>query len=72
MTNCSLQGDIDELVELSDEIRRARRRRIREMHRERATLPLRPSPLANRMPPRPRIGGERRVREREWIIDARR
>ncbi|KAJ5280405.1 hypothetical protein N7478_005777 [Penicillium angulare] len=32
---------IDELVEMSDDIRRARRRRIREMHRERATIPAR-------------------------------
>ncbi|KAJ5665144.1 uncharacterized protein N7477_007592 [Penicillium maclennaniae] len=68
-------GDIDEIVELSDEIRAARRRRIREMHRERAVpppRPPRPRSLVDRMPPRARMAAERRMREREWIIDARR
>ncbi|KAF3396214.1 hypothetical protein F1880_007095 [Penicillium rolfsii] len=64
-------ADIDELVELSDEIRRARRRRIREMQRERAEKPLRPIPVVDRMPPRPRTMGKRHIREREWIIDER-
>lgn len=63
---------IDELVEISDDIRQARRRRIREMHRERATIPARSASLVDRMPPRPRMGGGRRVREREWIIDSHR
>ncbi|KAJ5176927.1 uncharacterized protein N7482_002804 [Penicillium canariense] len=44
-------GDIDELVELSDEIRHARRRRIKEMNRERAIRPRRPSLPMDRMPP---------------------
>lgn len=65
------QADIDELVELSDEIRRARRRRIREMQRERAEKPLRPISVVDRMPPRPRMAGKRHIREREWIIDER-
>ncbi|KAJ5304130.1 uncharacterized protein N7443_003790 [Penicillium atrosanguineum] len=68
-------GDIDEIVELSDEIRSARRRRIREMHRERTVpppRPPRPRSLVDRMPPRARMAAERRIREREWIIDARR
>lgn len=70
------QRDIDELIELSDQIRSARRRRIREMQRERASLPPprpRRSSLVERLPTRPpRMMGERRVREREWIIDPRR
>ncbi|OQE16965.1 hypothetical protein PENSTE_c022G00199 [Penicillium steckii] len=71
------QRDIDELIELSDHIRSARRRRIREMQRERASLPPPPRPrrssLVERLPMRPpRPMGERRVREREWIIDPRR
>ncbi|KAJ6155552.1 hypothetical protein N7470_006118 [Penicillium chermesinum] len=62
--------DIDELVELSDVIRKARRRRIREMQRERAMpIPPRPASLVDpRIPLRPRYGGERRIREREWIV----
>ncbi|KAJ5906566.1 uncharacterized protein N7473_003482 [Penicillium subrubescens] len=66
-------ADIDELVELSDEIRHARRRRIREMHRERAEKPSwpMPMPVMDRMPPRPRMTGKRHIREREWIIDER-
>ncbi|KAJ5182764.1 hypothetical protein N7492_000380 [Penicillium capsulatum] len=71
-------NDIDELVELSDEIRRTRRRRIREMHRERSTIPPRPPSLFDRipprpmMPPRPRMPVERPMREREWLHSARR
>lgn len=67
------QSDIDELADLSDDIRRARRRRIREMHRERTSLPPppRPPPL-ERFPPRPRMLEEKRIREREWILDSRR
>ncbi|KAJ5573680.1 uncharacterized protein N7459_008107 [Penicillium hispanicum] len=61
-------GEIDELIELSDEIRQARRRRIREMHRERASVPPRRMSLVDRLPPRPRLGGERRIREREWLV----
>ncbi|OQD74328.1 hypothetical protein PENDEC_c011G03455 [Penicillium decumbens] len=64
--------DIDEIVELSDRIRSARRRRIREMHRERAIPPPRPRSLVDRMPPRARMAAERRMREREWVIDSRR
>ncbi|KAJ5992454.1 hypothetical protein N7451_008178 [Penicillium sp. IBT 35674x] len=62
-------ADIDELVELSDHIRRTRRRRIKEMHRERVSIPARSASLIDRMPPRVRTGGGRHVREREWIID---
>ncbi|KAJ5745313.1 hypothetical protein N7520_010495 [Penicillium odoratum] len=62
-------ADIDELVELSDQIRQTRRRRIKEMHRERASVPSRSASLIDRMPPRPRPGIARHVREREWIIN---
>ncbi|KAJ5672915.1 hypothetical protein N7507_002042 [Penicillium longicatenatum] len=62
-------ADIDELVELSDHIRRTRRRRIKEMHRERASIPARSASLIDRMPPRVRPGVGRHIREREWIID---
>ncbi|KAJ5689171.1 hypothetical protein N7462_003563 [Penicillium macrosclerotiorum] len=55
-------SQIDEIVELSDEIRKARRRRIKQMHRERATS------LIDRMPPRRRLSRGRYTREREWII----
>ncbi|KAJ6110515.1 hypothetical protein N7486_002750 [Penicillium sp. IBT 16267x] len=65
-------ADIDELVELSDHIRRTRRRRIKEMHRERASIPARSASLIDRMPPRVRPGGVRHIREREWIIDGHR
>ncbi|KAJ5833766.1 hypothetical protein N7474_002077 [Penicillium riverlandense] len=61
--------DIDELVDLSDEIRQARRRRIREIHRERASLPP-PSASLDRLPPRPRLLEEKRIRERDWVVDA--
>ncbi|KAJ5947692.1 hypothetical protein N7466_000707 [Penicillium verhagenii] len=64
-------ADIDELVEASDHIRQTRRRRIKEMHRERASIPARSASLVGRMPPRIRLGG-RHVREREWIIDGHR
>ncbi|KAJ5381320.1 uncharacterized protein N7496_003748 [Penicillium cataractarum] len=64
--------EIDHLVELSDEIRHARRRRIREMQRERAEKPPRPIYEGDRLPPRPRVVGKRHIREREWIIDERR
>ncbi|KAJ5104545.1 hypothetical protein NUU61_001892 [Penicillium alfredii] len=57
------RGDIDELVDLSDEIRHARRRRIREINRERAAMSP-PVPLPSRIPPRP---GNKRVRERVRI-----
>lgn len=66
------QAEIDHLVELSDEIRHARRRRIREMQRERAEKPPRPIYEEDRLHPRPRMMGKRHIREREWIIDERR
>ncbi|KAJ5270384.1 hypothetical protein N7505_006142 [Penicillium chrysogenum] len=63
--------DIDELVELSDEIRSARRRRIRDIQRERASVPdlgprIRPHVG---MPPRARMIEKRMqdIRDREWI-----
>ncbi|KAJ5524433.1 hypothetical protein N7494_011083 [Penicillium frequentans] len=65
-------ADIDELVELSDHIRRTRRRRIKEMHRERVSIPARSASLIDRMPHRVRTGGGRHIREREWIIDGHR
>ncbi|PYH98687.1 hypothetical protein BO71DRAFT_480189 [Aspergillus ellipticus CBS 707.79] len=38
------QGDVDALIERSEEIRCARRRRIQEIHRERASMPPAPAP----------------------------
>ncbi|RAK98883.1 uncharacterized protein BO80DRAFT_426986 [Aspergillus ibericus CBS 121593] len=73
------QEDVDALIELSEEIRRARRRRIQEIHRERATMPLGPPPLipaADKTSPLlldhptgpPRfVRDERRKKEREFV-----
>ncbi|KAJ5836864.1 hypothetical protein N7447_002890 [Penicillium robsamsonii] len=67
--------DIDELVELSDEIRSARRRRIRDIQRERASVPDTIPHIRPRvgMPPRVRMVEKRMrdIRDREWM-DARR
>ncbi|PWY90843.1 hypothetical protein BO70DRAFT_283431 [Aspergillus heteromorphus CBS 117.55] len=54
-----LVGDVDALIERSEEIRRARRRRILEIHRERESMPpapsrpppLMPLPAAEKAPP---------------------
>ncbi|EPS34407.1 hypothetical protein PDE_09371 [Penicillium oxalicum 114-2] len=62
-------ADIDELVELSDAIRHARRRRIKEMQQERLERAPRPRPFVERLPPRPRM--KRHIREREWIVEER-
>ncbi|KAF7719624.1 Uncharacterized protein PECH_003484 [Penicillium ucsense] len=62
-------ADIDELVELSDAIRHARRRRIKEMQRERQERAPRPKSMVERIPPRPRMS--RHIREREWIVEER-
>ncbi|KAJ6185563.1 hypothetical protein N7519_006864 [Penicillium mononematosum] len=63
--------DIDELVELSDEIRSARRRRIRDIQRERASVPdLEPRNRPHvAMPPRARMIEKRMqdIRDREWF-----
>ncbi|KAJ5165404.1 uncharacterized protein N7500_007234 [Penicillium coprophilum] len=63
--------DIDELVELSDEIRSARRRRIRDIQRERNSVPditphIRPG---MGMPLRARMIEKRMrdIRDREWM-----
>ncbi|KAJ5795117.1 hypothetical protein N7457_001716 [Penicillium paradoxum] len=73
--------DIDELVELSDEIRSDRRRRIRDIQRERAYVPpiAVPAPMAPRMrprvgiPPRARMVEKRMqdLRDREWMMERR-
>ncbi|KAJ5512305.1 hypothetical protein N7463_001857 [Penicillium fimorum] len=67
--------DIDELVELSDEIRSARRRRIRDIQRERASVPNMTPHIRPRvgMPPRARMMEKRMrdIRDRDWM-DARR
>lgn len=63
---------------MSDEIRRARRRRIREMQRERSVIPPRPAPMFDVVPPRPpmpirpRMPVERRMMERERLLHGRR
>ena len=71
----SPQEDIDELVELSDEIRSARRRRIRDIQRERSSVPdITPHMIPRMgMPPRARVIEKRMrdIRDREWI-DSRR
>ncbi|CAG8900148.1 unnamed protein product [Penicillium egyptiacum] len=63
--------DIDELIELSDEIRSARRRRIRDIQRERASVPDIAPRIRPRvgMPPRARMIEKRMqdIRDREWI-----
>ncbi|CAG7977444.1 unnamed protein product [Penicillium nalgiovense] len=63
--------DIDELVGLSDEIRSARRRRIRDIQRERASVPdLLPRTMPRvGMPPRARMIEKRMqdIRDREWV-----
>ncbi|KAJ5685288.1 hypothetical protein N7536_007907 [Penicillium majusculum] len=62
--------DIDELVELSDEIRSARRRRIRDIQRERGSVPDIVPHMRPRMgmPPRARMIEKRMqdIRDREW------
>ncbi|KAJ5609323.1 hypothetical protein N7528_009890 [Penicillium herquei] len=63
---------LDELIQLSDDIRKARRRRIQQINNEREARPARSPSLVDRRSPRPRWSGERRVKEREWIIDSRR
>ncbi|KAJ5735926.1 uncharacterized protein N7483_001051 [Penicillium malachiteum] len=65
-------NQLDELIQLSDEIRQARRRRIQQINNERESRPARSASLVDRRSPRPRWTGERRVKEREWIIDSRR
>ncbi|RLL98133.1 hypothetical protein CFD26_106742 [Aspergillus turcosus] len=72
--------DISALVELSEDIRRARRQRIQEINRERASMrlpfvpepPVSPAPVLPGRPPSPRLRGrdERRLKkERELIIE---
>ncbi|KAI2741721.1 hypothetical protein DTO013E5_5142 [Penicillium roqueforti] len=62
--------DIDELVELTDEIRSARRRRIHDIQRERSVPDIRPR-LRPRvgMPPRAWLIEKRMrdIRDREWM-----
>lgn len=78
IADSSSKTEIDELVELSDEIRRGRRRRIREMHRERSSIPARPASLFDAVPPRPpmpirpRMPVDRRMMERERLLHGRR
>ncbi|KAL2220126.1 hypothetical protein M432DRAFT_674956 [Thermoascus aurantiacus ATCC 26904] len=68
--------DIAALVDLSEEIRAARRERIHEIHRERVTLPPLPAvplpPPAPRPPPPPRSWDEERSREHELVVEKRR
>lgn len=74
-----LQDDIAALVDLSEDIRRARRERIHEIHRERASLPPPPAPIPVRTPlmlerpPLPRHPWEEeKIRERDLVIEERR
>ncbi|PWY96424.1 hypothetical protein BO94DRAFT_580272 [Aspergillus sclerotioniger CBS 115572] len=78
------QEDVDALIELSEDIRRARRRRIQEIHRERASMPLGPPPLmatADKTGPLlldhpagpPRfVRDERRKKERDVVVEGNR
>lgn len=75
--------DVSALVDLSEEIRRARRRRIQEIHRERTSLPPPPPPpvppaampgdrplmLDRPASPPFRHREERRIKERELVDD---
>ncbi|KAJ6097377.1 hypothetical protein N7499_001751 [Penicillium canescens] len=70
--------DIDELVDLTDSIRSARRRRITEIHRERSSVPppmprVRPhmGPPRMGMPPRARMMEKRmrEMRDRDWVLE---
>ncbi|KAH8423521.1 uncharacterized protein LDX57_001281 [Aspergillus melleus] len=72
--------DVSSLVELSEDIRRARRRRIHEMERERALKHPPPMPIPEKAPPLlldrpmspPRRSGERRkMKERELVVEDR-
>lgn len=76
------QDDVSSLVELSEEIRRERRRRIHEMERERASKhpPPVPVPVPDKGPPllldrpmspprRPKEG--RKLKERELVVEDR-
>ncbi|CAI7625498.1 unnamed protein product [Penicillium glandicola] len=68
------QDDIDELIDLSDEIRSARRRRIRDIQRERDSVPdIRSRIRPVEMPPRARMVEKRMqdIRDRVWM-DSRR
>ncbi|OJI81909.1 hypothetical protein ASPTUDRAFT_126497 [Aspergillus tubingensis CBS 134.48] len=83
-----LINDVDALIERSEEIRRARRRRIQEIHRERAALPRVAAPpppplipaaekaaplLLDNQPPPPRfIRDERRKKERDLVVEGNR
>ncbi|KAJ5908511.1 hypothetical protein N7495_001193 [Penicillium taxi] len=64
-------ADIDEIVELSDRIRRSRRRLIKEIQREREPIPPQLTPISDHRPPRRRAGDDRRGRERGWTFDSR-
>ncbi|GLA22689.1 hypothetical protein AnigIFM63326_005163 [Aspergillus niger] len=82
------QNDVDALIERSEEIRRARRRRIQEIHRERASLPRVAAPpppplipaadkaaplLLDNQPPPPRfVRDERRKKERDLVVEGNR
>ncbi|PYI06169.1 hypothetical protein BO78DRAFT_470184 [Aspergillus sclerotiicarbonarius CBS 121057] len=78
------QEDVDALIEVSEDIRRARRRRIQEIHRERASMPLgRPplipaadktGPLLLDHPPCPPrfVRDERRKKERDVVVEGNR
>lgn len=71
------------LVDLTERIRRARRERLREIHRQRTIFPPlpaipapppppvapRPSRMLERAPPEPYPWEEERIRERDVIIE---
>lgn len=82
--NIITQDDVSALVDLSEDIRRARRRRIQEIHRERSSMPppAPPAPpaampgepplmLDRPMSPPFRHREERRMKQRELVEDRR-
>lgn len=75
----SRQDDVSALVDLSDDIRQARRRRIHEIQRERTSLPpplaageRRPAPPMPERGHSPRRRPPERPRERELVLEDRR
>jgi hypothetical protein len=67
-----IQENVLQLVELSEEIRRERRDRIREIEWEREQLERLPPPKPRSPPPKARSKYDERIYEREVIYDTKR
>ncbi|THW30530.1 hypothetical protein D6D23_00003 [Aureobasidium pullulans] len=70
--DASSQEDVLQLVELSEDIRRERRDRIREIEWEREQLERLPPPKPRSPPAKPRSKYDERIYEREVIYDSKR